>query len=63
MLRDIIQEKGYKHEYIAKQLQITRACFSQKINGLREFKASEIKTVTEVLGLNSQQRDKIFFDF
>lgn len=61
LLRQKLDESGYKLRFIAKQIGITYAGFLKKINNESEFKASEIKGLQELLKLTDEVRDKIFF--
>ena len=62
LLEDRIQASGLKKSYIAKVLGLTRAGLSLKIQGVTEFKASEITALSELLGIDDwQERDRIFF--
>lgn len=61
-LRDAIQASGISIVYLANKLGLTREGLYNKINGLTEFKASEIINISDVLHLNVSQRDSIFFD-
>ena len=61
LLREKIDESGYKLRFIAKQIGITYQGFLKKINNESEFKASEIKGLQDLLNLTDETRDKIFF--
>lgn len=61
LLREKIDESGYKLRFVAKQIGITYAGFLKKINNETEFKASEIQRLKELLNLSDEERDKIFF--
>lgn len=56
-----IEEKGYKKQYIASKLGLTPYGFSKKLNGLSEFKVSEIIALSDVLGFDDSKRNRIFF--
>lgn len=60
-LKDIIKERGYRHDYLAKELKLSIYGFSLKLNGKNEFKISEVEKLTCILNLSSSQRDNIFF--
>jgi len=45
---------------ISQKIGITREGFYKKLNGETEFKASEIITLSKILGLSKLDRDKIF---
>lgn len=61
LLREKIDESGYKLRFIAGKLGITYQGFLKKINNETEFKATEIQTLKELLSLTGEERDKIFF--
>ena len=61
LLREKIDESGYKLRFIAKQIGITYAGFLKKINNETEFKASEIQGLKDLLNLTDEEGDKIFF--
>lgn len=61
LLREKLDESGYKLRFIAKQIGITYQGFLKKINNESEFKASEIKGLQGLLNLTDEIRDKIFF--
>ncbi len=46
---------------IAKKLGLTRQSFYNKLNGKREFKASEIQILAQVLDLSEVEKNNIFF--
>ena len=62
LLNQRIDESGLKKSYIAKALGIRTDTLSRKINNEREFKASEINTLCDVLGIESlEEKEHIFF--
>lgn len=61
-LRQCIDQSGYKMQYIADQVGISRFALNQKIENKTQFKSEEIKTICNVLGISSlKERDRIFF--
>ena len=60
-LDNAIYESGLKLEAIARRMGINRVSLWNKIQGRTEFKASEIKSLTQILNLSAEQRDYIFF--
>lgn len=60
-LKAVILEKGMVQEDIAQQLGMTLATFNYKVNNKREFKASEIKMLSELLALTADEVNDIFF--
>lgn len=61
LLEKIIKESGYKKGYIAERAGLSRAGFCNCINNRAEFKASQINAICELLGIDQDMRDKIFF--
>lgn len=61
LLREIIQEKGLKYQFLAKKMGLTPYGLSLKIDNENEFKASEISILSNLLDLTQDVRDKIFF--
>lgn len=61
LLRKKIKESGYKMSFLAKEICISSYGFQRKVDGLNEFTASEIKTLSNRLGLSITDRDVIFF--
>lgn len=61
LLRQKIDDSGYKLRFIAKQVGITYAGFLKKINNETEFKASEIAILKDLLKLTDEEFNKIFF--
>lgn len=57
-----IEASGLKKSYIAKALGIAVSTLSHKIRNRRDFKASEIDTLCELLGIESlEEKEAIFF--
>ena len=62
LLLDYIEHSGLKRNYIARMLGITTYSLAQKIHNIREFKASEIYTLCQVLRITSPDiMEAIFF--
>lgn len=63
LLRKKIEDNGLKQGYIAEKLGITSYGFAKKLKNETEFKASEIKTLCELLNITSlREKESIFFD-
>lgn len=60
-LRALIVERGYTQERVAAHLGITTASLNYKINNKREFKATEIKMLVELLKISEGDIPVIFF--
>ena len=61
MLSEVISDSGITITAIARKLGITREGFYKKLNNETEFKASEIVSMQNILGLSNKKRDAIFF--
>lgn len=61
LLRNKIDDSGYKLAYIARQLGITYQGFLKKINNETEFKASEMQILRNLLNLTDAEFEQIFF--
>ncbi len=60
-LKAAIAESGMNQEQIAKMLGVSLSTFNYKLNGVSEFKASEIKKLAELLKMKDETMVKIFF--
>lgn len=61
LLKEKIEESGYRFDWIAKQLNLSVFGMRKKVNGENEFKVSEVKKISKILNLNEKEREKIFF--
>lgn len=62
LLKQYIEASGYKMEFIAKELGISRAALYQKINNITEFTASEVNKMCDLLRIRKlTEKEKIFF--
>ena len=61
LLRQKIDESGYKLAFVAAQCGLTYYGFLKKLNNETEFKASEMVILKGLLGLSDEERDEIFF--
>lgn len=61
MLKNYIKESGYRIYFIAEKLGITYQALINKINNKSEFKQTEISVLTNLLDIDSETREKIFF--
>ncbi len=61
LLREKIENSGYKLQFIAKSLGLTYQGLLNKINNRSEFRASEIQELYDLLGLTEKERVAIFF--
>lgn len=60
LLKEKIDDTGMTVVAIAEKTGILRETLYNRLNGIGEFKASEIVSLTQVLGLTKKERDKIF---
>lgn len=60
-LRNKIDEKGLKYNYIAKQLGLSPYGFQLKVDGRNEFVGSEIAKLCEILGITTTKELKAIF--
>lgn len=60
-LKNLIAQRGLKISYICRETGICRTSLWKKINGMTEFKTSEVAKMSEILGLKKREVDSIFF--
>lgn len=60
-LKQVITEKGLRHDYLAKLIGVTPSTFSRKVNGTSKFNTSEIYTLTSELELDTKLSNECFF--
>lgn len=60
-LKQRIRDSGFRIAFIAEKLGITYSGFSNKINNKTDFKAREIITLCDLLNINADEREAIFF--
>ena len=61
LLREKIEQSGYKLRFIAEKIGITYQGLLNKINNRSEFRANEIQALYDLLGLTEEERVAIFF--
>lgn len=61
LLRKKMDQSGYKLRFIAEKAGLTYQGLLNKLNNIREFKASEIKALSDLLNLTEAERTAIFF--
>lgn len=62
LMEEVIAGSGLKKQYIAESMGLTPYGLQRKINGLSEFKASEIVAFCKIANISDKkQRDNIFF--
>lgn len=62
LLKQVINESGLKRYFLAEQLGLTYPGLQNKIHNKSEFKASEIKKISEILSIDNELRERIFFE-
>lgn len=60
-LEKIIQESGLKKGYLAERLGVSRGTFCALLNNKSEFKASQIRTLCELLNIRDDETLKAIF--
>jgi DNA transposition AAA+ family ATPase len=61
-LEEYIEKSGYKKSYIAKVIGLSSFGLAKKIRNENEFKATEINSLCELLGITSlKEKERIFF--
>lgn len=61
LLKQKIDNSGYRFSWIAKQLKLSSYGFRKKLNNDTEFKVSEVSKICKILTINDKERDTIFF--
>lgn len=62
MLTDLIESRGLKRNYVAKELGLSRTSLYNKINNATPFTVLEITQLCKILEITSlKTKDKIFF--
>ena len=62
LLKKIIEDRGIKYQYLAKELGISRESLYNKVNGKTEFTAWEIRSIAKTLALDFLTIQTIFFN-
>lgn len=60
-LEDAIKTSGLKKGFIAERLGLSRGGFTNCLQGKSEFRVGQIRTLCELLRLNHDQINAIFF--
>ena len=60
LLREKIDQSGYKLRFIAKKIGITYQGLLNKINNRSEFRANEIQALYDLLGLTKKNEWRFF---
>lgn len=60
-LEQMIRKSGLKKGYLAEQLGVSRATFCALLNNRTEFRASQIRTLCEILGIHDDETLRVIF--
>lgn len=60
-LKSMLVRRGITLEEISSQIGLSKTSLSYKINNKRQFTATEIAKLSNILGLSANERDEIFF--
>lgn len=61
LLQKVLDESGFRMDFVAKKMGLTYQGFRNKVTGKSEFKTREVTKLCDILGLTSEMRDRIFF--
>lgn len=61
LLKNTIEKSDLRPEYFASKLDISLRSWRDKVDGSTEFKVSEARKLTELLGLSDKEAVNIFF--
>ena len=61
LLYYFVKRAGYKNKDIAEAIGITPSGYTLKISNKSDFRQSEIKTISDLLSLTVEERDRVFF--
>jgi plasmid maintenance system antidote protein VapI len=61
-IEELIKHSGYKKQYIASQLGVSRQAFSRKLHGSIRWSAEDIVRIKDLFKLTSDKAFDIFFD-
>ena len=61
LLYYFVKRAGFKNKDIAEAIGITPSGYTLKIANKSDFRQSEIKTISDLLSLTAEERDRVFF--
>lgn len=61
LLEEAIQQSGLKKSFIAQQLGMSRPTFNAYLKGKAEFRVTHMNILCDLLRINPEQRETIFF--
>lgn len=56
-----LKRKGVKKSFVAEQMGITRATFTNKLKGVSPFSLDDVKAIAKALELTNKEVQEIFF--
>lgn len=59
---EIIARSGYRRDYIAARIGISKSVFAQKCSGLIQWKLKEMQIMRELLDISPEEMFSIFFN-
>lgn len=62
LLKDKIKDSGLKITYVAEKCGLTYQGFSNKLNGINDFKLVEADKLRQILNISNADFESIFFD-
>ena len=61
MLKEKIQQSGLKKSHVAKELGMSRQTFNAYLDGKAEFRVNHMNILCNLLKIDFEQREAIFF--
>lgn len=61
MMEEAIKTSGLRKRYIAEKINMRYDTMLAKISGRQEWKISEVQKLGDLIGINDDQRNAIFF--
>lgn len=61
LLRNLMEESGFKIYFIAKKCGMSYPSLLSRLNGEHEFKVNEVRALKEILNLTDEDVAKIFY--
>ena len=62
LLKEKIKESGYKIQFIADKIGLSRQALSNKTNNNTQFTVEEMKAISKILKVDGEEMKRIFFD-
>lgn len=61
LLYYFVKRAGFKNKDIAEAIGVTLSGYTLKISNKSDFRQGEIKTISDMLSLTVEERDRVFF--